>query len=283
MKNVFGIYNENDEVDGKDFIIRKVNPIIAQKLDEIKEDPNGLKNKASIPLYLRIIRFICFILGFMITIVTIGNLGELSLKEMYNNAPYLYYALGVFILFYTPIKIYEVIKRNKVIKSGEVEDLKTETENIIELALNDLGIPKDSKYIDVLTFSYKIKDGKEKPIAPLFQYLNFELHLFRENDNLCLATVGEVYAFPIANIKKIKEINKRITVGGWNKEEAYNSKEYNKYKIVANNMGILFYKQYYSIVISKGDEDFEILVPNYDIESILEITNLDIEKEEVNE
>ena len=107
--------------------------------------------------------------------------------------------------------------------------------------------------------------------------------LLRENDNLCLATVGEVYAFPIANIKKIKEINKRITVGGWNKEESYDSKEYKKYKITANNMGILFFKPYYSIIVNNGIEDFEILVPSYDIESILEITNLDIEKEEVNE
>lgn len=105
-----------------------------------------------------------------------------------------------------------------------------------------------------------------------------QLRLYVEDSKLHLGDAHELYAIPLSYIKKISIINKKISVFGWNKDAAYNSKEYKQYKITANNYGVLFFKNYCSILINDGIEEFEIMVPTYEKDVIKELTNISIEE-----
>ena len=65
---------------------------------------------------------------------------------------------------------------------------------------------------------------------------------------------------------------------GWNKDVAYNKDKYKDYKITMNQYNIYFFKPYYLIKINDGVEDFEIIVPPYEIEHFNEILNLEIKE-----
>ena len=281
MKNIFGVCKDNEEFDGKGFVVRTVNPILEEEINSHLETNETLEKKASLPKALKIIKLIAFYGALIIVVGILRSLGDVSLKEAYGNAPFLFYIGGVLILTFAVLKIYEANKHEDVAQSEEVKHLETESTELLKNALLDLKVPEESILVDVFSYGYKVKNGKEKQLTSFFQYINTEMHLFKEEDNLCLANAHEVYSIPISYIKSIKMINKKATVFGWNKELAYNSPEYKKYKIAVNNYGTLFIKPYYSILINNGFEDFELLVPSYDIDKFLNLTNLEIEKEEV--
>ena len=278
MKNVFGSCNGNEHFDGAKFIIRNVNPIIEEEINNILQKNENFQEKASLPKVLKILKYVFGFGGFIIAAGIIKSLGDISIKEAFNNAAFLFYTAGISILIWAILVIYEKNKSEDVAQSQEVKDLEVQSNDLLKKALDDLKIPEDAKLVDVLSYHYKLHDGKEKQLNGFFKYINMQLRLYVEDDKLHLGDAHELYAIPLSYIKKISIINKKISVFGWNKDAAYNSKEYKQYKITANNYGVLFFKNYCSILINDGIEEFEIMVPTYEKDVIKELTNISIEE-----
>ena len=111
------------------------------------------------------------------------------------------------------------------------------------------------------------------------KYINFRYFVFEEGENVCIANLGSVYAIPKAALKRIVKINKRVALPHWTKEEPYNSPSYKKYKVTVNNVGVFFVKPYYSLQFVVNKEEFEVLFPVYELETIEKITGLHAEEE----
>ena len=110
----------------------------------------------------------------------------------------------------------------------------------------------------------------------MFKYINIQFNFFIKNDMLCFADVETVYAIPLSYFKKIIKYNKRAMVNGWNKSEDFNKGEYKEYKITKNSYDNLFMKPYYSVQFEYEFQEYEFLIPPYEINHLNKLLNLDI-------
>ncbi|HEY8365250.1 MAG TPA: hypothetical protein VIK84_06720 [Haloplasmataceae bacterium] len=282
MKNVFGIKQDyqvsENNIDGKVFLTHKTPKEHEIKFNNNEEILNELKKKTTLPLALRVIKF----LSFIISIIFIGGIlrSKVSISTAYKNAPYFFYIAGICLILGLTLYIVEKSKLRKLVESEYFKETLDKIEKDIEDAKQILGIPQDAYSLDVLTFTYKENDQGERKICTsrLFQFINLDLYAYVKDDCLCFASVYEVLSIPLKSLIEIKEINKKASLAKWNKEVSYNAPEYKQYKIREAN-GILFIKPYYSIIINDPLGEFEIYIPCYDIDKIVQLTNLNIVKE----
>lgn len=277
MRNVFGINVTNDkdntEFDGVCFNAREVSALIRGELDSAFETNNEFVKKASLPLWLDIIKLIFM---FFAIILTLGELkADVSLKESWNNAPYLIIGCIISWICFLAILIYEKKKQKKIVQSEEFEDNTIDLNEISVKAMEDLGIPTDAKSIDVISDKYKLKDDNIKQVNyhPFYSHMNLDCFIFASNGMLCLADSYNVYEIPLASITSIEESKKRAMFPCWNKDEDYNSKKYKKYKITMNNQGTYF-ASYFKVIINDIRGEFMLLIPNYDQPLFSEITGI---------
>ena len=107
----------------------------------------------------------------------------------------------------------------------------------------------------------------------MFEYINFDMLVFREGEMLCLADDRSVIGIPLSDITGIYKINKRVNFSGWNKEDDFNTGAYKPYKITQNNYGILYIKPYYSLRFTGYGEVYEILFPAYELDTFVRLTD----------
>ena len=156
-------------------------------------------------------------------------------------------------------------------------------EKIIEYgqnALFELGVPEEAKSLDVLIYSTKTtKKNVEKEVNNFV--LNFEVHLFTEENNLCLATTQEVMAFPKESFKDLVKIKRVSFLANWNKPEGSNSKMYKPF-VKNTEMGLRI-KYCYRVNLNYNDEELCFLIPDYDLATFLSVMDLEVKEGESNE
>lgn len=89
--------------------------------------------------------------------------------------------------------------------------------------------------------------------------------MYIKDRSLCFSDYNEEISIPGTCIKSIKEIRKKASLAGWNKEESIRSP---KYKIINNSIGMLDINSYFQIIVRNDSEEYEILIPNYDMEKL---------------
>ena len=155
------------------------------------------------PGWLKTLKLICYVGAIIVAFSLLRNLGELTLAEMYGNAPAIFYGGGVCLVLWAVLFCIEKLKYKKVDDSGEIDKALESMEELNLRSEEQLGIPHDHKKVDVLSFRYTEKNGKIKIKEELFyKHMNNEMKLFRNGDDLCLADIDTVYSFPINDIKK---------------------------------------------------------------------------------
>lgn len=277
MKNVFGIRKGAEKIDGEQFVDRVIEERLANEIDDICENIGTTEKGSRLPVWITIIAYVALFVGALGLMRFISDWIETeSFSYVLSAQPALLPVALLGLLIWACIFLIGKLKYRNVADSAVYNNLETQSEKAVSASNEQLRIPADAKKIDVFTYPYQIKKGKERPLSPLlpFRYLNTEVSLFREGEALCFADVEAVVKIPFENIVEVVQISKRATVSGWNKQVAFNNGEYRKYKLRANGMGVLFIKPYYSVRINKNGEDFEILIACYDIEAILALTGM---------
>ena len=110
----------------------------------------------------------------------------------------------------------------------------------------------------------------------LFTHLNSEVYFFVENDKACFADYSAVIEIPLESFKSADKIDKRIIIPTWHKEVPYNNEKYKEYKIKRNGYDMFYVKPYYSIKLLIDNEDYEMLIPNYDLKEFLKVVPLNV-------
>ena len=278
MKNVFGIGKDifNDEssifeYDGGCFVIKTVDEETTELLDSVCDEFENHKKQASLPLWLNIIKFVATIGALLIG----GSIlkADVTLAEAYSNAPYFFFICGALAVIAIVLWTVERVKYKKIVTSEKFKSNCEVAECAITRARNHLGVPENALSVDVFAFVYKDKKGTQVSAMP-YTFFPCEMMAYCDSDNFYLADVKSVLSFPRSNILGIEQIKKKATLGNWNKSDAPRSKKYKQYKMVVDNMSLIHIKSYYSMKLRQNGEDYEILFPAYDVESIAQMLEL---------
>lgn len=270
----------NEEFDGKEFLADQVTAAQEAALDSCTEDIEELQSEASLPKTLNILKYICS-LGTIIGVCgIIRNIGDVSFKQMFINAPAIMYGTIACAVIWGILWLYER-KKNKEVSEKESTSLAIRrADAAVEACYDMLGVPANAFNADIFMMKYKLKGGIIKPRDQgFFTFINAELKVFADEENLYIADAISKYAFPKECLTGIRTINKKAQVSGWHKETPYNKGEYKKYKITENDYGTIFIKPYYALQMSRYGEDYELYFPVYELEIMKALTGLDVTEE----
>lgn len=145
-----------------------------------------------------------------------------------------------------------------------------QAEAYYRLSRVELRVPADAAAVDVLSYGYEVKKGKEKPIRIANEhYAAAEMEVFVEDGCLMLAEAAAVYALPLAQVTAVRRIEGRVRVHCWNKEEPCNKGPYKPYRIRYDDDNDVFtLRAHY--VLEWGDAGVELAVPDYEWERVLQ-------------
>lgn len=283
MKNIFGVKLDNEEIDGIIFKSRSISYELEERVNKNSDENLEFMKKAKPHILVSAIKYITLFIGIIAVSVFFEILENKSFKEAMPNILYiLLLSIGFFAICIL-IFIYEHKKVNKIKKSDEFIKNIEENVQLATLARNELKIPDDAKEIDTFLISYVDDENGIKPNKKIpFDVINFTSIVFIENNNLCFSDMHYVLSIPLDNFIAIKTINKKIKMFGWNKEVPFNKGEYKQYKIVLdpNSFNTYIIKKYYSIQLNNYFNDYEILIPPYELENILSLVNLNVIEDE---
>ena len=274
MKNLFGINNEENNFNK--FIVRSASTTSNEKMDELANKGTMIQKKELGPSWLNLVATKSLWLGVLFIV------GMLAAKDGFEAAlktrSYLFYIGIVMFVFGLAYTIIAKMKSKKGKNSETVKNFLNEQEDLKKEILNELRIPENSTKIDILFTKVKEnKDGKEVAKSMgLFTHLNSEVYLFVENDKVYFADCGAVIEIPLASFKNIDKVNKSVIVPKWNKEVPFNNEKYKEYKVKQNGYGMFYVKPYYSIKLLIDNEDYEMLIPNYDLKEFLKVVPLNV-------
>lgn len=272
MKGLFSVNVKTNEVRGKEFILRKTDSDLSRKSDEASDTLIAYQKKSGVPLWFSIIKYIALftvICPLEFTSACIEN----GFETTYQRGAWALYLGGAGLLIWLAMFIIEKVRFKKVAQSPEVDDFLSGMSELSDRIKQSLHIPADCADIDIFCRQYKLKNGKEVRGNHFFDYLNLSLWVFKEGENLCFADTSGVYGIPISSITEIVLIKKSVMVPQWNKDESVKAEKYKKY-VKMNNYGAYFIKPHYSVRFSRHGEEWEILIPAYDIDYVCEICRL---------
>ena len=278
MKNLFTV-NIDAEDEGfspelNSLKTREVSADTSRRLESNAEDYLGFLKKSFLPVPLLVIKYICLILGVSIISVTLSTCAEMGEA---NSRIYIFLSIGIaflvgFIILYTISKYKEAL----VMNSDEYKNAVATSDNLEKSSKFELGIPDNAHEIDIFAWTYELKDGEIKKGLSESEYTPYEMYVFEEKGCLCIADLHSVYKIaPLDSFKKIEYITRKSSFDFWTKDEDFDSAKYKEYKISSDKYECVYYiKNLCSLQFDLNGEEYEIIIPPYDIYAIEELTGL---------
>ena len=275
---------KNEFLEGEEFIIASTSEVQVYATEQALEDAAELMKKAQLPLVLRMIMYICGVLG-MIGFVGIlrasNDTDGVSISEMYQNAPWLLWGMGICLTIAGILHLLNQIKKNATLKKDESQYTIDKIEKMCSSAYEELGVPGHAKKAIVLSFTYKVKKGM--PVAKevgfkMTPYENSVARIWGDETCLYIADVAHKYAFPLSDLQAIRTINKSISIPGWSKEDSHpNAGKYKKYKMQVDRYGCIHFKPYHILELNHNGELWGIYFPCYELDVFEKSTGLKAE------
>jgi hypothetical protein len=276
MKNLFGI-KKNGLSTYENFVLHQVSEQTEIALDDAEFEVQMQAQKA-VPKWLNwLLTGVAF--GAAICIAIILRT-DLPIAETYARVPYLFYIGGVLCVAAIALYAYIFYKNKKLKENPEFQTNVSNAKNKLATSKLELGVPANKVTIDVLCPLVKEnKNGEEKKAFNINGNFvaNLAVDVYVEGDNLCFADSVKVIAVPLYSVKSITKVKKWTGLAGWNKEEKINSKTYKPYKLFYYD-GKVDMRWHYSVVADVWGEEYEIQIPNYDIENFRKVVPLEIQE-----
>ena len=271
MKSLFSVNVKTNEVSGEEFILRKPDSELSRKSDEASETLSAYKKKSGMPLWYNIIMYV-FLFAFVVCIPAfMEGCIDNGFKDTYQRGSWALYVGGAGLLIGFAMYVVKRVRLTKVVQSPEVVEFVSGMDELADKIKANLHVPENCADIDVLSRPYKLKNGKEILGTNFFRCFNLTFWVFKEGDFLCFGCNEGVYGIPLTSITEIITVKKQMSVPQWNKDEPIKDEKYKPY-VKANNNGMYFIKKHYSVRFTRHGEEWEILIPAYDIDIISELT-----------
>ncbi len=284
MKPFLGIdlteNKQNDQANGKEFIVAAPSPAMQQALDASMGKADDTEARAKLPLPIRIVQYICGILGLLLFGGLVKGVSEVSFALAYQNAGWLFWLCGGCLAVWAVLKLWSSTKEKQVLGSEESTQVLSNLESISQSIYTELAVPADAAEVDILSFFYKSKDGQIKPCEKgmqLARFMNPEFKIYKDAEKLYLTNLAGKYAFPLSSLKAIRTVNKNGNVITWNKVAATSEGRFKPYKLTVDNYGRIHFKSYYILELTHDGEEWGIYIPCYELPVLEQLTGLKAE------
>ena len=238
--------DEADPMGGREFLAKTVSPPLRKDLRDCDERIAKAANKLVLPTGLRLIALFCLGMGIPMVYAAL-----LSIKHAREDL-WIFAGIGVAFLATAGLIVFWGFRRKrKMLNSGDREKLAADTEKARRNALAELGVPSTAETAEVLTFFYKIKKGRVTPVyygGAVFSLV--ELRLWRDGQNLYAADLEQVYAFPLASLRRLTGVEKTIYI---------------------DRIPLL---RHYILELRHQGQDYGIYFPSYYVETVEKLTGL---------
>ena len=272
MKPFWGIdltnSRRNTELNGKEFLVATTSDALSQSLEKSAEKAEETLEKAKSPLALRIIRYVCGVAGGLMILSLIRSLGSITLAQAYENAPWVFWILGICVPIWAVLTLAGKRKEKTVLEDEESVQILGNLEGMHKAVFAELAVPADAKTVDILSFYYKEK-GEDLKVCEkamqLWSHFNPEFRAYADEENLYLAGAEGKYAFPKTEIKGIRTVDKKVRMQSWNKDTDYKDSQYKEYRLARDNYGCIHCKKHCILEVERKGELYGIYFPAYEL------------------
>lgn len=268
MKNAFACV-KGEEIVARAFISRRVNGGLTEKNIQTRKELEKYGKKVRAPF---IVTLLFFLLSTVLISVCCGLIEETeNFGDFYARYKVLFFCAVASIVLVVVLFAATFFYCRKIAASFPFVDSVRKAENVRKDCMRELNVPENAALTDVLTYELKRKNGIEKRKSFSHNYENSQVNIFKEDDRLCFFCDTYVLSVPVSSIRQIVYIKKRTNIAFWNKETPYNKGEYRQFKIRSKDGGYQL-RGYYSLQFFGGNEEFEILIPEYDAKTVFTLT-----------
>ena len=281
MKEFFGIditeNSLNDRPNSYAFLSRQPSPAHLSALQSAAAAVDGFQKKARLPMVFLVIYYIVYFGAVSVVIGLIRGMGNVGFAKAYENAPWVFYLGGIFLVLWGIMTLWKN-RRSKQVTSGEdFQSAARRAETAAASCFASMGVPENAPRMDVLSCRYSVKNGKTKIATHgATQYTNPEVRIFAEEGVLCLADTEHCCAIPLEEIRCLRKINKAMLLPGWNKDLGPREGRYKSYKMAVDKYNRVNSKPYYALEIHHNGEDYVLHFPCYELPVVEAFTKLPI-------
>lgn len=284
MKPFLGIDHttdkKNETPNGAEFLADKPSQMMSNAIERSAENALELFEQARLPLPLRIVQWVCGIVGAVIPLSAIGVLieGEMDAQQIWNDAGAVFLVVTLACLAVWACLTVASFKKTKgALESEEGDQLFSRMDVLATTVYAQMGVPEDAPTVDVLSFCYKMKDGEPRIVGQALSaavYENEEYRIFADEENLYLADLEGKYAFPKVSLRGIRTVEKRILLSMWNKDEEHNKGIYKPYKLSVDDEMNVRVRSYHVLEVEKDGEMWGIYFPCYELPTVEAVTGM---------
>lgn len=286
MKPFYGIdrttLKKNTFHEGDCFIAATVSDMTRQSYVRALQSAAKELEATKLNPILRGLKTVCSWITLIVFIGTIRALGNVTIAEAFENAPFIFWLMGGCGVVWLVLTILTNRKAKTVMAAEDFNMSTRRLEGEIDRVFRELQVPEDAKEVDVVQLTYRWKNGTVKISttgSETTPYTNVSLRVFRREDVLCLADLENRYELPISAMRRLKMVKKPLVIQGWNKEEKLNDPFYKPYKLTMDNYERVHTKSYGLLELNHDGVDWALWLPPYELNYISALTGLPITEE----
>lgn len=279
MTNFFGfrvIKGEwTEPMDGIDFITRTHSGEESEKLRQYQVANYRLFLKMELPIVLTLLKLLCWFVWVVVLLVILLQ-PSVGFVGAYHNAPLLCCGAVLCFVVWLALVIYGRVHIKYIVNTTKYHELADQMDHLAQEVMQILDIPEMAERIDVLSERYVMRKGKPKHKDSnygMVPYVNYDMFVFVQSGNLCLADAKHVWEIPLSSLRSMTLKKMFYGYPDWHKSEPFISKKYKPYKIMQNKYG-QYFSRCYHITISDIRGEFYLLIPEYDGEAFTRVTHL---------
>lgn len=266
MKNAFACV-AGEEILAQAFVTRRVKDDLAQKCGEAEMEMSKYTRRM---LYVFMIGGAFFLIfGLLFALCANFFEAEEGFGAFFESYRVLFFVTVAMLILTVIAGMGAVFYSRSLTGSPAFVAAAQRVEELDKECRRTLNVPDNAQKTDILTYFLKRKNGVLKRKGSK-SYKNTEMWIFKEDDKLCFFCGTYVLSVPISSIRQIVCVRKKATLDSWNKETPYNKGEYKKFKVRFVDYAYRV-NAYYSLQFSLFNEEFEILIPNYDIQTVFNL------------
>lgn len=263
MKNIFAFCKDAQSQTKETFLLRSPSDGSNRLTEQYRGQLKALEKKSTYPLWVNIIKWGALVFFGIILLSAL----RAGISVAWKNGPALFFIGGGCLILFLVLFLIEM-QRKKRGTTREANALRESAERHSEEVRRELGVPANALQTDILSYTFQIRNGKEKRASIRFaDYSLLDTLVFYENGMLCIFDWSELYGIPVSEIAAIRQNDKRVSIMGWNKLVRPEDPVFKPYRLFVNGYGNVFVPSC-AVTVRHGGEEYEILFPAYEADKI---------------
>ena len=269
---------KNERLNGAELAVATTPQATVDALNNTGEEILDAQKKAQLPWYLRTLRLILLVIGLGVLrgFIEVAFDNKVGFVDLLLSEPWLaLLPIACFVGAWL-LSRYGNKRAQKMLESDEVNMTSKNMDELVASIYRDFGVPEGAPEVEILSFSYKMKDGEMKVTSrgtAMTPYINYNHRMFINDNNLVVADRESKYEIPLSMIRALKLEKTRVSVPMWYKDEEVNSEKYKEYKLNENE-GLVSMKYRLKLEFYSNGEEWVMFLPYYEKATVEMLTRM---------